>query len=42
MGILKVGQKVGPKVGFPLFLLRKTYFRTYLWTYFENSPETYF
>ena len=41
-GILKVGQKVGPEVGFPLFLYRKTYFRTYFLTYFENSPETYF
>ena len=41
-GILKVGQKVGPKVGFPLFLYRKTYFRTYFWPTLRIPPKTYF
>ena len=39
---LKVGQKVGPEVGFPVEAKRKPYFRTYFLAYFGTFPETNF
>ena len=34
--------KVGPKVGFPLYVYRKTYFRTYFWPILGMSPKPTF
>ena len=40
--MLKVGQKVGPKVGFPVEEKRKAYFRTCVWPTLSIPPKPTF